>query len=241
MDFNIMIKSLLHLIQTFSNKGDLISHCHMNCFEFHNTLEFTFSVDMWLSLCREYAAGTWPFDACVKLNCSPPQRSAAGKQSSQVQSSGTGVTTVPGNESSRSHQDTDCKRSVNPSPMRSTESSTWQLSVAGTTTKKTNNQKKLRMKVRRWWTCRLRELELTTMHSQITTRVMTFNTQTLCTKTVSGRPSPCLLLVSLSVSKQVKTSVCLSEFQPFPPRLIFLPVNVIGGKQSRLPNATTSR
>lgn len=44
-------------------------------------------------LCEQYAAGTWPCDTDVK------PRSAAGKQSMQVQSSGTGVTLIPSNVS----------------------------------------------------------------------------------------------------------------------------------------------
>lgn len=107
MDFELILKSLLHSGPRSSHKGDLICHCHKNLFEFYNILEFSVSVDMLLSLCEQYAAGTWPFDTCVKLNCSLPQRSAAGKQSSQVQSSGTGVTPVPSNESPK---DIDCNQ-----------------------------------------------------------------------------------------------------------------------------------
>lgn len=58
MDFKLRIKSLLHSVQTSSHEGDLIHHCHMNLLEFHNILEFSLSVDMLLSLCGEYAAGT---------------------------------------------------------------------------------------------------------------------------------------------------------------------------------------
>lgn len=88
---------------------------------------------------EHYAAAQWPCDTCARLNRSPLQRFAAGKQSSQVQSSGAGATLLLCNESPNSGWDIDC---FNPSPLTGTTK--WILMRPPLVF---NNQKKKNLKV----------------------------------------------------------------------------------------------